>query len=434
MTFRSGNDALRFARRALVGIAIIVSVRYVYLSTAALRDYGGSDFRNSYFFYASFFREHADVSPTPAAILDHAHTLGIVVIAPPLHTPAFFFTMMPLTFLPCPVALGISVVLNQLAILAALVLLFRGWKDAPVEMWAVAVSLTFLYGPLIMDMKHGELNGLVLLGLTAALSLAVSGRPFLAGVCLAWPILYKIQLVGFLLPIVWQRRWRVLAGTLAGLTALVALSLLHFPWERYEEWAGGVLGVAFDEASPFLAQKAPLYEVFPFGISFRGYFQRLLLPSQYTVPFIGAGSMVPWFTLGACLTATLIYLRALGRSEDLPLVWGGAILLTELVSPSTQAYHMVWTLLPVLIVFSRHQARGASTREWAWALAAYLGMCQSYWMISLTLQRLFPGQGWMHLIPLPETLGLCIALGLVVHELRKSPDRTVIEGRPSSPP
>ncbi|HZW08303.1 MAG TPA: glycosyltransferase 87 family protein [Phycisphaerales bacterium] len=91
----------------------------------------------------------------------------------------------------------------------------RGPRDALTigAVWLLAMALTL--GPIQSELEHGQTDGIVLLGLCAALAL-LDRAPSLAGLALGLALLVKHHVVVVLAYVLVRRRWRVGAAAAAG--------------------------------------------------------------------------------------------------------------------------------------------------------------------------------------------------------------------------
>jgi hypothetical protein len=94
--------------------------------------------------------------------------------------------------------------------------------------FTLLIMLFAANGPLVNSLRAGNTTHIVGLLLVASLILICAGRPFLAGVLVGFCALVKLPLMLFCAYYVFQRRWRLAAGTALAIAALVLLSLLIF--------------------------------------------------------------------------------------------------------------------------------------------------------------------------------------------------------------
>lgn len=97
-----------------------------------------------------------------------------------------------------------------------------------------AVTVALMNGFVITSILIGQYSGLWLLVLTIALLQWSGGREFVAGVVLAMLMLKPNLAVPVLVVLVWSRSWRVLAGSVIGVGALIVASLPL----GIEQWRG----------------------------------------------------------------------------------------------------------------------------------------------------------------------------------------------------
>jgi alpha-1,2-mannosyltransferase len=102
--------------------------------------------------------------------------------------------------------------------LAALFAVFHLVADAnrPFPAWAKALTVLLSLHPIVLDLKHGNVNLFILFLLVAAFFAYQRGRGVLAGLTLGLAIACKLTPALFLPYLLWKRSWRALGGCLAG--------------------------------------------------------------------------------------------------------------------------------------------------------------------------------------------------------------------------
>lgn len=87
----------------------------------------------------------------------------------------------------------------------------------PYPEWAKALAVAAAINPIIGDLKHGNVNILILLLVMAALYAFRRGKDFASGLLVALAIACKVTPALFVVYFAWKRAWRVLIGTAVGL-------------------------------------------------------------------------------------------------------------------------------------------------------------------------------------------------------------------------
>jgi hypothetical protein len=93
----------------------------------------------------------------------------------------------------------------------------------PYPEWAKMVAVAAAINPIIGDLKHGNVNLLILFLVMSALYAFSRGRDVLSGLLLALAIASKVTPALFVVYFAWKRAWRVLIGTAVGLVLFFLL-------------------------------------------------------------------------------------------------------------------------------------------------------------------------------------------------------------------
>lgn len=89
--------------------------------------------------------------------------------------------------------------------------------DRPYPEWAKVLAVAAAITPIVGDLKHGNVNLLILLLVMAALYAFRRGWDVLSGLLVALAIACKVTPALFVVYFAWKRAWRVLVGTAVGL-------------------------------------------------------------------------------------------------------------------------------------------------------------------------------------------------------------------------
>jgi hypothetical protein len=196
---------------------------------------------------------------------------------------------------------------------------------------AALVGLSFL--PLGIAMTFGQLSLVLLLLYCACFVALQSGRPILAGICLALALIkFQIALPVALLFLLW-RQWRFFAGFLTGAVALTLFSLRITGAAATRAYLYSLLTMS--QASSTGAGQAK-YAMFS-----------AQMPNLYGLLhtiFFGA----PWSLYLTVLLSISVLLWAAMQQPSLPL----ALLAGLLVSYHLYLYDLTLLLLPMLLVFN----------------------------------------------------------------------------------
>ena len=121
----------------------------------------------------------------------------------------------------------------------------------------IGAPLLFLFlvnGPLVNSMREGNTTHIILLLLIVALLLWRAGRQFGAGLVLGACAVLKLPLLLFGAYFILRRRWRIVAGGIATISAAVILSLLVYGVQGNVAWYR-------DSVEPFLGGVIPAFNV-----------------------------------------------------------------------------------------------------------------------------------------------------------------------------
>lgn len=153
-----------------------------------------------------------------AAFLGHSGPLGFY--APFFNPPLAAALLVPLTWLPAPVAIGIFVGIGFAALVLSLLVLVRGLGAPALAAWLGVASL-----PAALGLAQGQWDPLLLLALVGAIW-ALERKPLVAGLLLS-ALLLKPQLI-WLVPmaLMAMRRWRALGGLALGAGLWVVTTLV----------------------------------------------------------------------------------------------------------------------------------------------------------------------------------------------------------------
>lgn len=242
-------------------------------------------------------------------------------VEPFLYPPVAAVLLLPASFLPLGASKLAFVLVNLLAQVLAIAVLF--WDRAPprrrvlvVGGWAaLAVLFPFFWG-----LYLGQANALVFLACALSLRQLRRGDQLGGGAWLALAVVLKVFPVVLLVPLLLRRQYKAVAGTVV--TAL-ALSLLAVPIVgigTYTRFVTDVLPEITSRVEPFVRNQ---------GIS--GTLNRLFTDNPYVDPVLDAEALVR--PLGVVL-ALVVVLVAVWATRRRPLVAG----------PGPRRFELEWGL------------------------------------------------------------------------------------------
>ncbi|GAG23017.1 unnamed protein product, partial [marine sediment metagenome] len=253
-----------------------------------------------------------------------------------VYTPVALLLFAPLSRLPDTTVWGIWTVLNMLAYVGALFLVWRALRPRGASrLYLVLLSLcAILFAPFIEMLYVGQINGLILLGIALLFYATVTDRWAIVGAiglaCAAAVKMSPIVLLG--LPAAWERPRRVVWG----LGAVVILAAI----------AGVVFGAGvwrqFFDAMPVLFQSYP-----------KTINQTLAVSACAILHQASCPALRDWATFsGIAVLALAVAGLFPAASSPRDRVIGSALMITGMViaSPLIWYHHMVFLTIPLLVL------------------------------------------------------------------------------------
>lgn len=242
-------------------------------------------------------------------------------------------------------------------------------KPLPVGEFTLVALFTFTYRAVLVSMNNGQITFLLFFVLALFLWLVRRERPFLAGIALSFVILkpnaFVLFVPAFGLWLLLRRRWRVVAGAVAGGLGMLLVSWLVLPgW--LSEWLNVTGKTEVTAITPTVWGLA--YEIWP--------------------EWWAALGIV--FVVGVTAVLGLIIYRqpTLTETEVMPLALIGSLLTT----PYAWVYEHLLLLIPSILIFLAIQRRG--TAAFVWLLLVFVLPWGTFWLAenraSDTLTALVP--------------------------------------------
>jgi hypothetical protein len=290
----------------------------------------------------------------------------------------------------------IWIALNGACILVSAALLVRhvGLRGG----WAAAfVAMTFASHPVLRILELGQAYGIVLLMVVVALvAWRSKSAPALGGL-LATTLLFKVAGALLLVVLAAERRWRVLAWTLAVAAGLVAAALPWIPtgaWLAYpaalRAMSGGTASTAY--------QSLPGWAMH----MFRG--DPVFSPSPLLhAPALAAAVVAIGATV--LVAGGLAALRARGPQ---PAVLAAFVIAGVMINPAAQHYHYALALPAFAVLLARLAGAPRPLPGLVTALAAFLVLAP------LPYQSPALVEGGLALLAYPKLAGGLLAWGLLL--------------------
>ena len=230
--------------------------------------------------------------------------------------------LLPYTFLPFAHAVYYWLITNILVVFLSAILL---WQRIKIHIW-IPLGVSFTYSATLVSLYMGQVNTLVMLGLSLFIFFSAKKHDFLAGACLILltikPHLVILTLPLLILNTIWQRKLKVFAGFMS---ALVVCALIL--WDVYPRWLNSFWQVITSGMSSF--REAPTIP-------------GLLVHAGY-----GHGK---WLWIIVLSLAIIIWWKLKNKVNQRVLI-DTTILIGMLVSPIGWSYDQIILLIPLLHVF-----------------------------------------------------------------------------------
>jgi hypothetical protein len=310
------------------------------------------------------------------------------------HPPPNALLLLPLARLSPLAAKAVWTLALALALAASWLALRRIVPDA--SPWWIALALLTQTASLRNALLYGQPYPLLLLLLCASLIALLRGRALASGLLLAPVVALKLYGAPFVLFVLLTRRWRGVLGVLAGLTAVVAVSVLVLGPEVHRVYVAEVLrpsleGRVLDPYSTVWGSVASVA---------RRLFQ--YEPELNPHPLRDAPALAAGLGRGAGVAIALFAVACAvvhDRAGRVRLAWATLAAGSLAASPLPSSYHMVLLALPVAVLLA-----GAGSARWAaLALAAFAGSPLAHYGAPLA-------EGWGNLV---APLRLIALLGLL---------------------
>jgi alpha-1,2-mannosyltransferase len=244
--------------------------------------------------------------------------------------------------------------------------------------WAMGLAVALSLPPLLGDLSHNNVNIFILFLVAACLELVRRGRDVGAGVVLGLAIACKVTPLLFVAYFGWKRRWRVLAGTAAGVVLwLAVVPGLAFGFQRNAElltdWYKLMVRPSVVEnrvTSEHPNQSVPgvVYRLLTHSPSFVKYPDNIPTPAAFhNLADIGTANarLLVQACLGAFALAVVLLCRAPQTDRTGPRVaaeYSLIVLGMLLFSERTWKHHAVTLVLPFAVLAAWLAAPDTSAR------------------------------------------------------------------------
>ncbi|MDQ7990441.1 MAG: glycosyltransferase family 87 protein [Candidatus Dactylopiibacterium sp.] len=197
-------------------------------------------FRDGLDIYALGPRHDTDNAPRWRAL---AASADIHDVSPPYRYPPLTAQLtVPLLEFPAREAGAIWLVLTSLAFIASIWLMGRQWAQK--EGAGIVYLLSLGLVPMLTTLHAGQVNGFVLLALTAGYVALARGRQGLAGSAIAVAALLKLLPFALVPYLAWRRLWKAFAAALATTVAIMLSAPLMFGADILSRYARNFFGIS----------------------------------------------------------------------------------------------------------------------------------------------------------------------------------------------
>jgi hypothetical protein len=245
-----------------------------------------------------------------------------------LNPPHFQLLIVPLTWLPLPVAAAVWRTLNVLALAACVWWLARHSG----EKWGAAdIGALLAWSPMQSALGLNQLTWIMWPLLVWTWWCWRQDRWTAGAITYGLALSFKSFLGVFLVWLALRRQWRAIATALATAVAALAVGVLVYGVDVFRAWLAGVAGVEWSYAV--------------MNASLRGFLARTLTTSGTAgaPPALRPGLVTPLFLAGAALILVVTFVRTRRASvdESWPALLAGSLL----ASPLGWLYY-IWWMLP----------------------------------------------------------------------------------------
>jgi hypothetical protein len=267
-----------------------------------------------------------------------------------LNPPHFHLIMMPLTFLPPRIALGIWMLANFTCLLLSLRIIGKELRIVPTRRQSALILLVILaFSGTAAFMGTGQITFLFLLIFTLAWLEARRGRWSRVGFYLGICISVKLFMLIFLPYLILRRRYRAATICISIASAAFALGLLIFGVDVHRNWLHALSSVDWEWAA--------------MNSSLKGFLARIIGPSPYFEPlYLQPGFIKPiWIAFAVIIGAITMMISGKSSSSgsidrSFAVLFAGA----QIISPLGWIYYhflLMGPLSALLISWFSKRAR-----------------------------------------------------------------------------
>lgn len=258
------------------------------------------------------------------------------------YPPFYTLLLLPLSFVPYPVAAILWRVLNLALILLAVWLIVKTLSLRLDARNALVIGLiVFNFDPLVYNLAIGQINLVILILLTGAAFAWTRQRHGLGGVLLALAASIKVAPAVFLLYFLWKKGFRFVLSAIAATVAFAGLGFLALGEQATRTFIKVVTSFAQEDTAWIGNQ------------SLRGFLARIFVGDEFVQAIWPNAALERWLYYGGAalfiaLTAFILFRSR--RANYFHLEFALVLITFHLISPITWVHHFVWTIYPLVVI------------------------------------------------------------------------------------
>jgi hypothetical protein len=325
------------------------------------------------------------------------------------HPPSSILLSLPLGLMPYADAFLVWNAISHAALIASLMLIFRGlaipWTATNVVR---TYTLSLLCGPLNAQIYQGQLNLVLLALIVGAWAADREDRPAAAGILLGAATAIKLFPGVVFVFFVFQRRWRSVASGIAAVAVLTLVTAATLGAASYRDY--------FATSAHTIAEWRSAWG----NLSVYGFWSKLFDPaSRLAAGMVTPLSRSPRLAAGGALVCDGLLISAVSRfaatarsRSEQDVAFSLTVVVALLVSPVLWSHYFVLLLLPVLVLWTTLPAAGPARWD-LWLIVFVLWINPELWW-SLFVPRYAELRGRLLLTPWQTVTGLSIPMYAVV--------------------
>ena len=299
-----------------------------------------------YYFYSTIVREGHNPFDLDV-VRRFEKSLNIAYMPSSPNYPPFYYAilMRPFTYLQYPHAKILWLILNQLFLLASLILCMRVIKEKlNILVFATILYLALNFYPLLVGLYIGQSNVLILFFISCAFYLFKKGHDFFGGISLALAICTKPQMGLLLLFFILKKEYKIVFSAIVASAAFLGISFFFTAAGHWPDFMQYIYRLRGDASNLAWVANQSLTGLFYrlFNISIKEGVPTL--PVYYS-PI--TGRILSFLSSAAVLLVGVFFWKQKTprNTDKINLEFSLAIVTCLLLSPLTEEHHFVWLLM-----------------------------------------------------------------------------------------